>query len=337
MKRWVIRIASALVVLIALVIVTGSAYEFLRRHQARQEFPPPGTLVDIGGRKIQLDCRGAGSPTVVFESGLDMDGSLSWSAVQGAVAKTTRACSYSRAGIMWSDTPGRAQTGKTIAEDLHNTLGAAGEHGPFVLVGHSLGGPYIMTYTKYYGQDVAGLVFVDASHPEQVQRLKGVEPVPDEFPFKLAASLAWTGGLRPFATAFIPQEQNQSLRDAQMVRAYGPTSLGPMLVEYDAINETLADAGTFRRLGNRPLFVLTAMAPLSEEELQEMKISAAQGNRIRAVWKQMQDDEATWSSRSQHQLVYDSSHYIQFYRPDLVINAVLSVVDTVRGDAAHQS
>ncbi|MGF6531255.1 hypothetical protein P3T20_002036 [Paraburkholderia sp. GAS206C] len=49
----------------------------------------------------------------------------------------------------------------------------------------------------------------------------------------------------------------------------------------------------------------------------------------------MQDDEATWSSRSQHQLVYDSSHYIQFHRPDLVINAVLSVVDTVRADTAH--
>ena len=66
-----------------------------------------------------------------------------------------------------------------------------------------------------------------------------------------------------------------------------------------------------------------------------MKISAAQGAKDRAIWKQMQDDEATWSSRSQHQLVYDSSHYIQFHRPDLVINAVLSVVDKVRADTAH--
>ena len=151
----------------------------------------------------------------------------------------------------------------------------------------------------------------------------------------LVASLAWAGDLRPLATAFIPQEQNQSLRDVQMVRAYGPTSLGPMLVEYDAINQTLAEAGTFRRLGNRPLFVLTAMQPFSEEELQQMKISAAQGAKDRAIWKQMQDDEVTWSSRSRHQLVYDSSHYIQFHRPDLVINAVLWVVDTVWADAAH--
>jgi len=182
---------------------------------------------------------------------------------------------------------------------------------------------------------VAGLVFVDGSHPEQVQRLKRVAPEPDELPFKLAASLAWTGDLRPLATAFIPQEQNQSRRDVQMVRAYGPTSLGPMLVEYDAINQTLAEAGTFRRLGNRPLFVLTAMQPFSEEELQQMKISAAQGAKDRAIRKQMQDDEATWSSRSRHQLVYDSSRYIQFHGPDLVINAVLWVVDTVRADAAH--
>ena len=108
-----------------------------------------------------------------------------------------------------------------------------------------------------------------------------------------------------------------------------------MLVEYDAINATLAEAGTFRQLGNRPLFVLTAMQPFSEEELQQMKITAAQGEKDRAIWKEMQDDEATWSSRSQYQLVYDSSYYIQFYRPDRVINAVLSVVDTVRVDAAH--
>jgi len=334
-KRWIIRIASALVALIALVVLTGSGYEFIQRHHVTRDFPAQGTLVDIGGRKIQLDCRGTGSPTVVFESGLDINGSLSWSAVQDAVAKTTRACSYSRAGIMWSDAPGRAQNGRTVAEDLHKTLNAAGEHGPFVLVGHSLGGPYIMTYTHYYGQDVAGLVFVDASHPDQTQRLKGVMPEQSIFLGKLAASLAWTGALRPVAPVLVPQESHQDLHDVETIRAYAPTSLGPMMLEDEALNETLTEAGTFRQLGNRPLFVLTAMAPFSDAELQSMQITATQGQKIKAVWKQMQDDEATWSSRSQHQLVNDSSHYIQFYRPDAVIDAVLSVVGTVRADQ-HQ-
>lgn len=335
MKRWIIRFASALAALMALAVVTGSAYELIQRHEAKRDFPPVGALVDIGGRRIQLDCRGTGSPTVVFESGLDINGSLSWTAVQGTVAKTTRACSYSRAGIMWSDTSSGPQNGKTTADDLHKTLSAAGEHGPFVLVGHSLGGPYIMTYTKYYGQDVVGLVFVDASHPDQVERLKAVMPQQNAFLDKFLVSLAWTGALRPFVAGVVPQEPHQDTHDVEMIRAYAPTSLASMLVENGALDQTLVEAGTFRQLGNRPLFVLTAMAPFSPAELQSMHMSAAQGASMREVWKEMQDDEATWSSRSQHQLVGDSSHYIQFHRPDLVIHAVLSVVDTVRADGQH--
>ncbi|SDG80412.1 alpha/beta fold hydrolase [Paraburkholderia phenazinium] len=335
MKRWIIRIALLLAASIALATVTGSAYERIQRYQTKHDFPPLGTLVDIGGRRIQLDCRGTGSPTVVFESGLDINGSLSWSAVQGAVAKTTRACSYSRAGIMWSDPSRGVQNGKAVVDDLHKTLQAAGEHGPFVLVGHSLGGPYIMTYTKYYGQDVAGLVFVDASHPDQVERLKAVTPQQSAFFGKLLVSLAWTGALRQFVGGVVQQQPHQDMQDVAMIRAYAPTSLGPMLAENAALDQTLAEAGTFRQLGNRPLYVLTAMAPLSKAELQSMHMNAAQGVHMREVWKQMQDDEASWSSRSQHQLVGDSSHNIQFHRPDVVIHAVLSVVDLVRADEQH--
>jgi uncharacterized protein (DUF1684 family) len=74
---------------------------------------------------------------------------------------------------------------------------------------------------------------------------------------------------------------------------------------------------------------LTAMATFSEAALQSMKITRAQGEQVRTIWKLLQEDEATWSSNSQHQFV-DSDHAIQFERPDVVIKAVLSVVDTVR-------
>ena len=131
-------------------------------------------MIDIGGRSIHLDCRGTGSPTVVFESGLDNYGSMSWAKVQDSVATTTRACAYDRAGVMWSDPSDARQNSDAIASDLHGALTAAGESAPFVLVGHSLGGPYVMAYTKKYGKQVAGLVFVDASHPDQVQRLNAV-------------------------------------------------------------------------------------------------------------------------------------------------------------------
>jgi len=294
-----------------------------------KRFSPQGQLVDLGGRRIQLYCVGTGSPTVVFESGLDIDGSLSWAAVQASVAKATRACSYSRAGMMWSDPSDEPTNARAIAEDLHRALNAAGEHAPFVLVGHSLGGPYIMTYTKYYGPEVAGLVFVDASHPDQIQRLKGVMPPLDMTLAKVGASLAWTGAVRAVAPGLLGQAPNQSAQDVHAIVAYAPTSLPSMLKENGALDATLAETGTFRQLGRRPLYVLTAMAPFSKAALQSMKITEAQGEQVREIWKLLQDDEATWSSNSRHEYV-NSDHYIQFERPDVVIKAVLSVVDTVR-------
>src|SRR5689334_21560647 len=80
-RRWARRILLGLLGLLVLALACGNTYELVGRRRAARDFPPPGKLVDIGGRKIQLDCRGAGSPTVVFESGLDLYGSLSWSLV----------------------------------------------------------------------------------------------------------------------------------------------------------------------------------------------------------------------------------------------------------------
>jgi pimeloyl-ACP methyl ester carboxylesterase len=334
MKKWIIHGGVAIVSLILLSTIVGVVYERMSRSRAAREFPAQGKLVDIGGRRMQLDCRGAGSPTVIFESGLDINGSLSWSAVHDEIAKTTRACAYSRAGIMWSDPRGGPQNAKTIAEDLHATLVKAGERAPFVLVGHSMGGPYIMTYTKYFGSEVAGLVFVDASHPDQVQRFKAVTsytPSDMILLIKAGVAFAWTGAVRmvPLATEGVPHQPPQAV---QAMAAYAPTSLGSLLKEIESVDMTLAEAGAFRQLGHRPVFVLTSMVPLPEEALAALKLTHEQGRQYKEIWKGMHDEEASWSTNSWHQLVADAAHYIQFDRPDIVIAAVRSVVNKARAN-----
>ncbi len=333
MKKWLFRGLIALASVVVSVTAIGSVYEAMGRREAAIDFPPPGKMVDIGGRSIQLDCRGTGSPTVVFESGLDMHGSLSWAAVQDAVAETTRACTYSRAGIMWSDPGPVPRNGKSIAEDLHAALERGGEQGPFVLVGHSLGGPYAMTFTKYFGNDVAGLVLVDPSHPEQTSRFKAVretEPSAMKIISKLGTALAWSGVVRALQPLF-PGVPNQLPETARAVTAYASTSLKAAVHEIDAMEQTLAEAGTFRRLGNRPLVVLTSMAPLPAGALAAMKMTPEQGRQFKEIWKGMHDEEASWSSSSQHMLIPDAGHYIQFDRPAMVTAAVSSVVARVRG------
>lgn len=102
-RRWVKRILLALLALLLLLIVVGAIYEAFGRKNAQAKYPPPGKLVDIGGRKMHIDCRGTGSPTVILESGLGTGGTTDWTLVHEEIASFTRTCAYDRAGIMWSD------------------------------------------------------------------------------------------------------------------------------------------------------------------------------------------------------------------------------------------
>jgi pimeloyl-ACP methyl ester carboxylesterase len=332
--RWLKRIGIGILALLVAAVLSGFAYEMWARHRVAAAFAPPGKLVEIGGRRIHLDCRGTGAPVVVFESGLDMYGSLSWSAVQDPVAQTTRACSYDRAGILWSDRAKGPRNGAAVAADLHAALQAAGERGPYVMVGHSLGGPYVMTFVQQFADDVAGVVFVDASHPDQQQKMKDAVGQPVQASMtgpKLAAALAWMGVPRLFAGS-VGHPQAPARANAAM-SAYLPSSLRPMLDEQAAIDQTFKDAGALRSLGRRPLVVLTAAAPLKAEDLAAMKLTNEQGQRLQSVWLDLHDDETSWSSQSRQLRLQDSHHYIQFERPDAVIDAVREVVNDIRGQS----
>jgi pimeloyl-ACP methyl ester carboxylesterase len=132
-------------------------------------------LVDIGGgRKMYLECRGIGSPTVVLVGGLRASaedwgiGDKSAPPVFPEVAKFTRVCAYDRPGTPVGDRPSRSDpvpqptTAGDAVADLHAMLRAAGEAGPYVLVGHSYGGLVVRLYASTYPEDVSGLVLVDA-------------------------------------------------------------------------------------------------------------------------------------------------------------------------------
>ena len=325
MWRWLKRIGIGLVGLVALLLLAGAGYEQYCRWQAARHYPPMGRMVDIGGRRLQIDCRGSGSPTVVFEAGGDNLGSLAWAAVHDSIAQTTRACAYSRAGMLWSDPNNGPFDPRGVAKDLHTALQSAGEHPPYVMVGHSLGGPYIMIFTSLYPADVAGLVFVDASHPDQAERMRhelgsSVGAPPAGFLITMLGALSWTGFAR-----FLPAEHEGPALTQAVSAAYIGTSIAPLLREAEGIETTQRAAGQFRDHGDRPIVVLTGTKPYTAHQLAGAGLTAEQGRRLAVVWKALHDDEATWSRKSRHQLVPDASHYIQFDRPDVVIAAVREV------------
>lgn len=125
---------------------------------------PIGARFDIGGRSLHMVCMGKGPHTVVMESGV-ASGFYEWLLVQTALEKEIRTCSYDRAGFGWSDpTPTRSVAG--YVEDLHELLRRSGEKPPFMLVGHSMGGPFVERYYWRYPSEVAGMILVDPANAE---------------------------------------------------------------------------------------------------------------------------------------------------------------------------
>jgi hypothetical protein len=130
----------------------------------------PGTMVDVGGHSLYLQCVGSGSPTIVWEAGAQGSGWLNTAQyLMGKLAETGRVCVYDRAGLGWSD-PGPYEEmshWSQVVKDLHAALAKAGEKGPYVMAGHSYGGLLVRLFTLMYPTDVAGVVSIDPSHEDE--------------------------------------------------------------------------------------------------------------------------------------------------------------------------
>ena len=132
-----------------------------------------GRLVSVDGRRLYLDCRGSGSPTVVMEAGGEGH-SGSWRFVQPGVAGFTRVCVYDRAGAGQSEPAPAGRHAQEVADELGALLEAASVEPPYVLVGHSLGGIIVRYFALAFPDQVAGMVLVDTSHGDQRARTRAV-------------------------------------------------------------------------------------------------------------------------------------------------------------------
>src|SRR5579859_6658823 len=117
-------------------------------------YPPPGRMLDVGGRRLHVYETGQGSPTVLLEAGIAAT-SLSWRPVQDAIARFARVASYDRAGLGWSDAASTLTLNQQV-DDLHALLAELPP--PYILVGHSFGGLIIRAYASRYPSETAGLV-----------------------------------------------------------------------------------------------------------------------------------------------------------------------------------
>lgn len=273
----------------------------------------PGTLYDVGGHRLHLSCTGTGTPTVVLESGLGGSSPL-WARITGGTAPTTRVCAYDRAGQGWSDNAPRPQDSVAVAADLHRLLSVSGETGPYVLVGHSVGGVYAMTYAARHPEQVAGLVLLDSASPRQftvlpdyatqyfmMTRLYGVLPT--------LARLG-IGRLAPSLSANdVPGDAGKQAG----AFANSPRSARTARDELSTYRRTFAQAQALTALGSKPLVVLSASDTLAGT----------------AGWPAAQQQLAALSSNADQRTV-GSSHVGLLDDATASTASVTAVVDVVR-------
>lgn len=164
---------------------------WLGRHGITPPYDPRGQMVEVDGRSIYVDCRGAGAVTVVLEGGYG-SGAGSWGFVLDEIASFSRVCAWDRPGVGQSDSRGLHSAAATAA-DLRATLAAAGAQPPFVIVGHSLGGLYGRVFTAANRGEVVGIVMVDAYYPDL--GLERRVPLPDDYVAEGLQNAADTGAL----------------------------------------------------------------------------------------------------------------------------------------------
>ena len=149
------------------VLVSGIAIEQILRAVARKSHKPDGEFAPLSSHQLHYVTKGTGGPTVVFESGLDLGGHIPWLHIQNEISKYTTTISYDRAGILWSERGKNPKTGQAMSQELEELLNKAQCPKPYILVAHSLAGVILRSFIQENKENIAGFVFIDATHPNQ--------------------------------------------------------------------------------------------------------------------------------------------------------------------------
>ncbi len=298
----------------ALAAAAGLVYQAVGEHRDRARFPIQGKLVSVDGHRMHIFCTGQGDPTVILEAPQTGLAAL-WGPVQQAVSPFVRVCSYDRAGFGWSEPGPLPRTSAQIAAELHSLLVLAGLKPPYILVGASAGGFPVRVFAGRFPDEVAGMVLVDASHPDQAERLH--LPLNPAAPFKKWEPFfplmhrfgIFRIGLRqePRPASVTAEAWDEILYLREKTNSYRA-----VMREGDAWAESADQVRASGNLGAKPLRVLTGSRDADAE--------------LRALWVDgMQADLARLSTEGKQIVLPNSGHGIQFDAPLAVADAIREV------------
>ena len=327
-RRWrriLLNVTLGLILLVLLAGIAGFSWNELATAHYRKAYPVPGTTYVVDGRSMHIYCTGTGSPALILDAGLGDDWTV-WTKVQPELSKTTQVCSYDRSGLGSSGLLPGEHDADTVAEQLHALVGQAGIGKPFVLAGHSVAGLYIRAYAAKYPDDLAGLIFVDGSSPDQRKRLpKEIDQaIPNLF---VQHWITILGIARATGLCTATEPGLEEAKGWIFANSCRPSVIDASIEEFknfDRSGEETLGTGPF---GHLPILIFSQDpdapskdTPFSPEVMKQISIA----------WNQMQEELKRLSSNSRRIIARNSGHYIQVDRADLVNREVPVFIEQIR-------
>jgi pimeloyl-ACP methyl ester carboxylesterase len=293
-----------------------------------RKYPPPGEMIVVSPHRLHFYCQGAGSPTVVIDSGLGVDW-VGWTAVIAELVKSAEVCVYDRAGYGWSEAGPMPRTAQQSADELYRLLINSKRPAPFVLVAHSWSGYVARVYAGAYFGTLAGVVLVDPSDQDPSQ-IPATAPVRSPGPIWTVRGII--DRLPPLGWDRLKRlHQGESVLPSNLLeapiavrhRAIIRSSLDQLTAEQSELDSRLpsqlqADKAmippdlpfivitpSLRRAGKPPV----PTTPEHRERHRRLAASAALGQQIFAG---------------------ESGHFVQLDQPDLIVRVVRDLVDRAR-------
>ncbi len=322
--------STLLIVLVSLAAL-GWLYERWARARDRRNFAAPGRMIDVGGHRLHVRSAGEGDLAVVFE-GDEGAWSTHWGRLPEDVSSVTHSVAYDRAGLGWSDAGPPPRDAETVARELHQLLARVAPGVPVVLVGHGTAAHSLRAYAHRYPFETAGIVLVDPLHDGFIDRLQR-EQLPTATPspalMRIWSICASFGLVRLLRTG---RSTNAALRVTERQRAtLDALELDPR-VRRGAADEIVAEAASLDYLGRLnestdiPVRVITSTETLTGTEL-PADFPVSDYNRI---WIEESERFLEISKRAERLLVEGSGHQLQLERPEVVLEAILDIIDEAR-------
>ncbi len=289
--KWIGKIIAGIIILI---LISGLCFRLFSSKPI-----PPGKLVDVNGTKLHIRTEGQKNnlPTLILESGAGNDTDVFHWIAEG-LKKNMRVVRYDREGKWFSESSKDSITPEFYARQLHTLLEKNGEKPPYILVGHSMGGPYNRIFRDLYPNEVKGMVFLDSSHPEQWKRLaeNGLFEKNQIGLIKTLAVLSDMGLMGIYNSISNPKSMDKDLpKECQNrkhnLTAYSGKVYRRYLKENNINNAILSRASQASKLDSLPVFVFTAKKQYGDPE----------------IWFEMQKELKNLSTKGKHFYI-DANH-----------------------------